>query len=169
MSVEPPRLVVFGIGNDSRGDDALGPLCLTWLKSQLKRPNTAYIEEYQLQIENVVDLENRDLALFIDAAVNQSEALWFRPLTNDAKPTVNTHRLSPAMLLDAYVRVNGHAAPPAFVLAIAGAEFSLGAPLSSTAERHFDAAKELLLLLMAKVSCAHWQQFTSDKEATSRP
>ena len=64
-------IVVFAVGNPSRGDDAIGPeLCgrlENWLKNAGLAERVELIEDFQLNIEHALDLEGRELALFIDA------------------------------------------------------------------------------------------------------
>ena len=60
------RLVVFGWGNDARGDDGLGPLLLARV-ARAAWPDVHAIEDFQLQIEHALDLDGADLALFLDA------------------------------------------------------------------------------------------------------
>jgi hydrogenase maturation protease len=60
------RLVVFGWGNDARGDDGLGPLLLERV-ARAGWPEVEAIEDLQLQIEHALDLDGADLALFLDA------------------------------------------------------------------------------------------------------
>ena len=64
---ERMRLVVFGWGNDSRGDDGLGPALLRRVEARGLEGVTT-VEDYQLQIEHALDLDGADLALFVDAA-----------------------------------------------------------------------------------------------------
>ena len=67
MPVAP--LLVFGWGNLSRGDDALGPLCVERLRATVAQAaNIEYLDDYQLQIEHALDLVGRQRVLFVDAA-----------------------------------------------------------------------------------------------------
>ena len=67
----PAPVVVFAVGNRSRGDDALGPLLLERLAAVLDAEGRGsrfeLIDDFQLQIEHALDLAGRRLALFIDA------------------------------------------------------------------------------------------------------
>jgi len=64
-----PQLV-FGWGNRSRGDDALGPLCVERLRSELPaRDDIEYLDDYQLMVEHVLDLHGRSRVLFVDASL----------------------------------------------------------------------------------------------------
>ena len=59
------RLVVLGWGNDSRGDDALGPALVDRIAAAW--PDLPMVDDYQLQIEHALDLEGTEAALFLDA------------------------------------------------------------------------------------------------------
>ena len=56
-------VLVFGYGNLSRGDDALGPLLLEAIERSPKAvlESVEILSDFQLQIEHALDLENRDL------------------------------------------------------------------------------------------------------------
>ena len=63
-------LLVFGWGNRSRGDDALGPLCVERLRNALApREDIEFLDDYQLMVEHVLDLGGRARALFIDGSL----------------------------------------------------------------------------------------------------
>ncbi len=65
--------LIFAVGNESRGDDALGPLLLRQLESWLAAEDHAeqfeLLEEFQLQVEHAMDMKDRKLVLFIDAGM----------------------------------------------------------------------------------------------------
>jgi hydrogenase maturation protease len=65
-------LLVFGWGNASRGDDALGPLFvqrLSALAATAKgNSKMEFLQDYQLQIEHALDLVSRERVLFVDAS-----------------------------------------------------------------------------------------------------
>ncbi len=151
--------VVFGYGNPSRGDDALGPCLLgraeAWLRD---RPglDVATVEDFQLQIEHALDLEGRDLALFLDADAACAGPFAFAPVAPARDASHSTHELSPAALLDVFRRVAGRTPPPAFVLGVRGERFGLGEPLSPPAEAHLEAAWGLLRELLADPRPAAW-------------
>ena len=60
--------LVFGWGNASRGDDALGPLFIERLRA-LALPGVECLDDYQLQPEHALDLIGRERVLFIDAGL----------------------------------------------------------------------------------------------------
>jgi hydrogenase maturation protease len=143
--------VLFGYGNPSRGDDALGPRLLeraeAWL-AEHPELEVATVADFQLQIEHALDLKGRDLALFLDADASCPGAFAFAPVAPARDGSYSTHELSPPAVLDVYRVVEGQAPPPAYVLSVRGERFELGEPLSPPAEAHLEAAwaflKELL-------------------------
>lgn len=141
------RIVLFGYGNPSRGDDALGPMLLeraeTWLAGQ---PNLTVepVADFQLQIEHVIDLQDRDLALFLDADMTCRSPFSLTRVLPDRDACFTTHELSPGAVLQVYREVMGHEPPPAYVLGVRGERFELGEPLSAEASKHLDAAWDFL-------------------------
>ena len=136
-----PRLVI-GIGNPSRGDDALGPLALERL-ARLALPDVELLTDFQLQVEHALDLERRSEVIFIDASVGAQAPFEWRPIAPKADASASTHALSPSAVLETYRRIIG-APPAAHVLAIRGYAFELGEPLSGAAAANLDAAVALL-------------------------
>ena len=132
-----PRLII-GIGNPSRGDDALGSLCIERLAA-LQLPGTELLTDFQLQIEYVLDLLGRQEVIFVDAAVG-AEPFSFEAATASSDHSITTHALSPAALLAACRQFNGQSPPSAHVLAIRGYSFELGEALSVQAASNLDQA-----------------------------
>lgn len=136
-------LLVLGWGNPSRGDDALGPLCVAKLQARCPQELAKAVdfqEDFQLNVEHALDLRGRRQVLFIDASFSAKapfEICWPQA-SMDA--SYSTHALSPQSVLHVYQLVEGVAAPAATLLAIRGECFELGAPLSAHALGHLEAA-----------------------------
>jgi hydrogenase maturation protease len=154
------RLVVFGWGNDARGDDALGVLLLRRIAAR-GLPDVETIEDYQLQIEHALDLQGFDAALFVDAISDAPAALAFRETAPGAAPTPTTHALSPEAVLDVYVRITARAPPPAFVLAMRGELFGLGESLSPAGAAALEAADAFCDLLLAERRLDDWRRLSA--------
>jgi len=138
-----PPLLVLGWGNLSRGDDALGPLCVAALQAQLPaalQGQVEFLEDYQLNIEHALDLVGRTAVLFIDASLNC--AAPFEVLRPQARQDVSytSHALSPEAVLQVFQDTQGCAAPAAHLLAIRGERFELGEAVSAAAQAHLAAA-----------------------------
>jgi hydrogenase maturation protease len=136
-------VVLFGYGNPSRGDDALGPLLLDrandWLADRAEL-GVETIFDFQLQIEHALDLRHHGLALFLDADVACPAPFAFQPVAPARDESYSTHELSPGAVLQVYRDMDGQAPPPAYILSIRGEQFELGQPLSPSAEAHLEAA-----------------------------
>lgn len=134
-----PPLLILGWGNLSRGDDALGPLCVAALREQLPealRDQVEFLEDYQLQIEHALDLVGRQRVLLIDASLScpaPFELTLPKPV-QDASLT--SHALSPQALLQVYQNLQGEPPPPCTLLAIRGEQFELGEAPSPAALAH---------------------------------
>jgi len=155
-------VVIFAVGNPSRGDDALGPECHGQLEKWLENENLAdqfeLIEDFQLQIEHALDLQGRQLALFIDAGANTPGPFTFERIVPATAAAYTTHELPPEAVLQVYLQTEGEEPPPAFVLCIRGETFELGEALSAAASRHLDAAFSLLNSLCRQPSLAAWER-----------
>ena len=154
-------VVVFAVGNPSRGDDAIGPeLCgrlEKWLKNEGLEDQVELIEDFQLQIEHVLDLQGRQLALFIDAGENTPTPYTFKQIAPATGIAHTTHELPPEAVLQVYLQTEGSEPPPSFVLCVSGAKFELGEALTATASTHVDAAFDLLIRLCRNASLAAWR------------
>jgi hydrogenase maturation protease len=144
------------MGNPSRGDDALGPLLLERVARAF--PGVATVSDFQLQIEHALDLLSHDLVLFIDAATGLGAPYTLTEIQPDARQSVPlTHALTPQAVLDVYVRIEGCAPPPAFVLAVAGQDFELGAALSDAGRQALEAAWEEVIVLLSAPVVGVWR------------
>ena len=143
MSVQVPPLLVLGWGNLSRGDDALGPLCVAALQDTLPvhlRDQVEFLDDYQLQIEFALDLVGRSRVLLIDASLDCAAPFEVSEPKPRRDSTMSSHALSPEALLQVFFDLQGQAPPPATVLAIRGEAFELGEPMTAAAQANLIAA-----------------------------
>ena len=141
-------IVVFAVGNPSRGDDAIGPVLHgqlgKWLKNQNLSEQVELIEDFQLNIEHALDLQGRQLALFIDAGENTPAPHEFRSIFRSTVASHSTHALLPESVLQVYWQMEGQEPPAAFVLCVRGESFELGADLSTAVQQRLpDAIAEV--------------------------
>jgi hydrogenase maturation protease len=143
VPTRPPAapLLVFGWGNLSRGDDALGPLFIERLRAVLAPDaNVELLDDYQLQIEHALDLAGRQQVLFVDASLRCIAPFEVTPVLPTQDASFTTHALSPQALLQVFCDVQGEVPPPCTLLAIRGEHFGLGEPPGHAALAHLDAA-----------------------------
>ncbi len=153
-------VVVFAVGNPSRGDDAIGPsLCgrlAKWLENEGLADRVDLIEDFQLNIEHALDLQGRELALFIDAGQNTPAPFIFAQIHPSTATAHTTHALPPEPVLQVYRQMEDKEPPPSFVLCVRGEGFELGAELTPTALEGIDTAMGLLERLILKPNVADW-------------
>lgn len=146
------------MGNESRGDDALGPKLLhrlqAWIENRGLAEQFELIEEFQLQIEHTLDIAGRRLILFVDAGEHTLAPFSFYQVQPKRLDGHTSHAVAPETLLGIYTQVHGEAPPPAFVLCIAGKSFGLGELPSAEAMQHLDAAFDFACRLL---DCADQQ------------
>jgi len=136
-------LLVFGWGNRSRGDDALGPLFVERLQAMAEAAGLAgleFLDDYQLQVEHALDLVDRDRVLFVDASLSCTAPFDVTPVHAARDVTFTTHAISPASVLQAYREVVGAEPPDCTLVAIRGRRFELGQPPGPEALEHLERA-----------------------------
>ena len=149
-------VLIFAIGNESRGDDALGPLLLRDIDNYLKNLDNYYdfelLEDFQLQIEHAMDMKDRQRVLFIDAGMDTPAPFSFYRAKATGEPVLYSHALAPQALLDVYTQVYGESPPDAYILCIKGESFELGESPTPTALNHQTLALDFVKQLLDAVS-----------------
>lgn len=128
-------ILVFGWGNPSRGDDALGPAFVDAIAA-LRLPGVECLTDFQLQVEHALDLAGRRRILFVDASLDAAAPFAVTPLTPARDASFTTHAMNPQSVLQVYVELNDTPPPPSWLLAIRGERFELGEPLGAAASAH---------------------------------
>ncbi len=156
------RLLVYGIGNPGRQDDALGVRFIERLERE-HLPATVTLEaNYQLTPEDALLLADHDVVVFVDATVEPGapEPYSLRSLETevlalatgrDAMGAFSSHALGMATLLALCVQIHGRA-PRAFALAIPAYEFEVNADLSPRAAEHLARASADVLSVIGAAS-----------------
>ena len=130
MSGPVAPLLVFGWGNPSRGDDALGPLLAEQLaeRARVRLPagRLECLTDFQLQIEHALDIAGRQRVLLVDAALGLATPFAVRPVAPAPQAGFTTHALAPEALLKVYCDLERTPPPPCTLLAIRAQQFELG-------------------------------------------
>lgn len=132
-------ILIFGWGNPSRGDDALGPLFVERIES-LGLPDVECLTDFQLQVEHALDLHNRQRILFVDASFSTLAPFCTSLLTPGRDVSFSSHAITPQSVMQVYVDLHNESPPPCHLLAIRGERFELGEGLSPAAASHLEAA-----------------------------
>ncbi len=155
-------VLVFAVGNASRGDDAMGPLMLrqldAWLIDGKLAGEFELLEDFQLQIEHTLDMQARLRVLIIDAGMDTPSPFAFYRVKAGNEPVLYTHALSPEALLAVYTQCYQEAPPDMYVLCIRGESFELGEPLSPAARINLDGAFVFAQHLLLKPDATSWNK-----------
>jgi hydrogenase maturation protease len=140
----PVPLLLVGVGNDLRGDDAAGRIVARTV-AQWNRPGVRVLERHQLVPELVEDLASAASLIVVDAAVGDSVTLTCELAhpAADFGSVPLTHALSVSHLL-AYAWKLHRRCPLANVVRIPANRFDYGAPPSPICQAGIDAALRLL-------------------------
>jgi hydrogenase maturation protease len=157
-----PPVLIFAIGNESRGDDAIAPLLLrklaTWLDTEEIAAQFELLEDFQLQVEHATDMIGRDLVLFIDAGLDtRAPFSFYRAAANNSRTLFN-HAITPEAVLSTYWQIYQQQSPPAFILCVRGEQFELGDPPTPEAEQHMKLAMEFLQELLQETDPDSWEK-----------
>jgi hydrogenase maturation protease len=143
------RLLIYGIGNPGRQDDALGVLVVERLEAE-HLPATVTLEaNYQLTPEDALTLSEHDVVVFVDATIAPDAPAPYslQPVAPQAVNGFSSHALGMGTVLELCGRLYGHA-PRAFALALPAYAFDVNAELSPrAAENLAQTCADLLRLL----------------------
>ncbi len=158
-------VLIFAIGNESRGDDALGPLLLrdvdNYLKNKDHYKDIELLEDFQLQIEHAMDMKDRQRVLFIDAGMDTPAPFSFYRAKATGEPVLYSHALAPQALLDVYAQFYKEPSPDAYILCIKGESFELGEVPTQTAINH--QALALDFIKQKLLDAVYWDDLIENK------
>ena len=136
--------LIFGWGNPSRGDDALGPLFVEHFTTLAARhPEWGEVDcltDFQLQVEHALDLQGRQRVLFVDASLDTPAPCTLVRIEAARDDSFTTHAMSPQAVLKVFADIDDGEPPPCWLLAIRGERYELGEPLSEAAQQALQAA-----------------------------
>ena len=135
------KILIIGIGNCGRADDALGWAFIDEIKDNV--PDNYDCEyKYQLQVEDAELISRYDVVYFVDAHKEQFDKgyTWGEgyPI---ASHSFSTHELDPGTVL--YLSKNIYnKLPKSYILGISGVNFELKIGLSDKAKENLSQALE---------------------------
>lgn len=112
------KIYVYGYGNPGRQDDGIGP-CLADRVAALCMADVTADSNYQLNVEDVVDISAADLVFFVDASAEGDEPFEFSKLEPASEIRFTTHTISPESLIALCKEIYDKDVP-AYLLAVRG-------------------------------------------------
>lgn len=143
LSSKKKLLWIIALGNDCRGDDAIGPLLIESLQTAFPCQLIDYSWHYLLCIEDALSLADYDNVLFIDASASCQRPFEIDLLNPGDTTRFTSHSLTPADLLSifqVYIHPQAQEKPDAWLLAVRGYAFELGHRLSTKAKKNMEQA-----------------------------
>jgi hydrogenase maturation protease len=145
------RVLVAGLGNEARGDDAAGLLAVRALRKL--HPRGADVEEYSGDTTALAESMSRhSYVIVVDAVASRAPAGTVIALSPEEAATcaaTSSHGLGLREALALAQALGGQ--PTVLVFGIAGREFQVGAPPSARVVR---AAAELAVTIEEQLACA---------------
>ena len=135
-------ILVLGYGNPGRQDDGLGPAVADAI-DRLGLPGVIALDNYQLNIEDALEVAAHDLVWFVDAARSGAAPYAVSAVAPVATVEFTSHIMRPQTVL-AIARQCCGRAPPAFLLAVRGYGFEFVEALTPGAADNLDAALAML-------------------------
>ena len=144
------RILIYGIGNPARQDDALGIVFVEKLQEWVKieqLPNISFDSNYQLNIEDAYDVSKKDIVVFIDASVEPIEDFHFRQIFPEASMSISNHSMRPESVLSLCAELYAKK-PLAFLLTIKGFSWVLASAITDRANRNLSSAVDFTKSLL---------------------
>lgn len=126
-----PRILVIGYGNPGRQDDGLGPAACAEIE-KAGWPNVTTSDNYQLVIEDAVQIAAHDVVWFVDATREGDAPCALQRLSPRFDIAFTSHLLKPETLLAIAGQQFGKT-PEAHLVSIRGYEFEFLEGLSERA------------------------------------
>ena len=146
-----PRILVLGYGNPGRQDDGLGPAVAAGI-DRLGWSNITAYDNYQLNIEDALEVAGHDVVWFVDAAKAGPAPYHVRALSAALSIGFTSHSVRPEAIL-AIARQYYGKSPQAFLLAIRGYQFEFVEELTAGAADNLRVALTMLTDII-RASCA---------------
>lgn len=132
------ELLIYGIGNPSRGDDGLG---FEFVRRISEGSTFDWNHNFQLNVEDAELVAGYRSVIFVDASIKVASSFRLRPISGKGGARFTTHSQSPEGVL-AMCSTLFNRSPDAYILEIRGTVFDLGEDLSPQARENLDKAWE---------------------------
>ncbi len=142
------KVLLIGFGNPGRLDDGLGPRLAEAIKL-MDLDGIDVDSDYQLTVEDSVDMAEHDIIIFADASVNGPEPFYFKKIKASTYADFTTHSISPESLL-CLTKELFNKELKAYILGIRGYEFNdfreqLSEKATNNLNKAIDFVKEILV------------------------
>ena len=145
------KVLLIGYGNPGRRDDGLGPALAAGIE-RLGIPDVRVESDYQLTVEDAVDVAGHQVVIFADADCRGPAPFSFSPLQPAASQGFSSHGIEPQEVLGLAQTLFGRR-PEAYLLGIRGYDFEpLQERLTAQAEKNLEASLRFLKSVLNRQS-----------------
>lgn len=144
------KILLYGYGNPGRQDDGLGNAFIDKIEDWTKENKIENIDldsNYQLNIEDADAISNYDIAIFIDASVEEIDDFCVTKVSEESEITFTTHAASPGYIYDLCKQIY-KTAPPTYLVHIKGYEWAFREGLTEKAIENLNLALEYMKPLL---------------------
>ena len=153
--MQKKRCIILGYGNPGRQDDGLGVEFATLAENDPCISALCDVEsDYQLNIEDALMISDYEIVVFVDASLDSEEPFSFRRLSPSMEISFTTHTLSAESLL-ALCHELYRKEPLAYMMAIRGCEWELGAEMTKSARENLSKAYAYFSEFASRGFCEH--------------
>jgi hydrogenase maturation protease len=142
--------LIYGYGNPGREDDGLGVAFADRMQEwsdRLELPHLCYDRNYQLNIEDALEVSKYDLVLFADATIEPVDDFLITEVTPSDTVNFTMHAVSPDYI--AYLsRTIFDRSPGIFLLHIRGYQWNMQEGLSAKARNSLNRAVAFIQSVM---------------------
>ncbi len=143
------KILIIGYGNPGRLDDGLGPAFAAAVEA-FSIEGIETDSDYQLTVEDAIDIAKHDIVLFADADVRGPEPFYLKKIKPAERVSLSSHSIKPASLI-ALVKESFNTNIEAYVIGIRGYEFNdFKEELSEKASENLKAALEFIKPILKK-------------------
>lgn len=146
------KILIYGYGNPGRQDDGLGSAFAEYIMHRML-PGVYCDTNYQLNIEDALEISRYDAVIFVDASINAVPPFEFYKLLPSREISFTTHAM-PAQSVLALCEELYKKIPESYMLEIRGYGWEALEGLTGQAEQNFKMAAEFIIPLLKEKALA---------------
>jgi len=132
------KILVYGYGNPGRQDDGLGILFVDVIEkwaNKKKIKNLYFDSNYQLNIEDAINISKFDIVIFVDASKNIKKSFSIKKINPQQIESITTHNITPENVLFLSKELYGKE-PKTYLITIKGYRWEINKKLSKKAQKN---------------------------------
>jgi hydrogenase maturation protease len=140
------KILIYGYGNPGKQDDGLGIHLSEKIAHWIKDENIRSVKvdcNYQLNIEDVAEISDKDLVIFIDASKEDINEFLFTEVRPSNKPEFSMHAVSPSYIFN-LCQLMYNKVPNTYLLHIKGYEWDFLKEMTEQAKSNLSKAYDFL-------------------------